>query len=121
MDALSEIPTGAERVRQLTDNFDSPNSNDSFRSLAEQVLEDIIVGGFGAIEMQLTGDPGRPIALWPVDGATIMMRTDWDGQSASPRYAQSTGKFGTKSTIPLNDDELIYIRLNGRSQRRGGA
>src|SRR5437016_2173277 len=32
--ALSEIPAGADRVRLLTDNFDSPNSNDSFRSLA---------------------------------------------------------------------------------------
>src|SRR2546430_9787169 len=42
--ALGEISQGADRIRLLTDNFDSPNSNDSFRSLAEQVLEDVIVG-----------------------------------------------------------------------------
>lgn len=52
--ALEEIPDGALRVRILTQNFDAPNPDDSFRSLAEQVLEDVIVGGFGAIELQAT-------------------------------------------------------------------
>ncbi len=113
--ALAELPDGAVRIRILTDNFDAPNAEDSFRSLAEQVLEDIIVGGYGAIEMQLTGDPVRPLALWPVDGASILMRTDWDGQPASPRYAQATGRMGAKSAIALNDDELIYVRLNART------
>lgn len=54
--ALETIPSGAERVRILTSNFESPNPDDSFRSLAEQVLEDIIVGGYGAIEVQV--NPG---------------------------------------------------------------
>ena len=43
---LAELPNGAERIAILTDNLDAPNSDDSFRSLAEQVLEDVIVGGF---------------------------------------------------------------------------
>ena len=47
--SLETIPNGAERVRILTSNFEAPNPDDSFRSLAEQVLEDIIVGGYGAI------------------------------------------------------------------------
>ncbi len=113
--ALADLAGGAERVRILTDNFDAPNPDDSFRSLAEQVLEDIIVGGFGALEVQLTGNEARPLVLWPVDGASILMRTDWDGRPTSPRYAQATGRFGPKSTIDLNDDELIYIRLNART------
>src|SRR5205085_3320561 len=50
--ALAEIPNGAERIALLADNLDAPNSDDSFRSFAEQVLEDIIVGGFGAVELQ---------------------------------------------------------------------
>src|SRR5271168_1659932 len=54
--ALEAIPDGGLRARLLTDNFDAPNPDDSFRSLAEQVLEDIIVGGFGAIEVQV--NPG---------------------------------------------------------------
>src|SRR5690349_14606904 len=54
--ALAELPGGAERVRALTDSLDTPNNSDSFRSLMEQVLEDVIVGGFGAIEVQATED-----------------------------------------------------------------
>ena len=53
---------GGSRV--LTENFEAPNPDDSFRSLVEQVLEDVIVGGFGAIELDLvegwTGFAGRP-------------------------------------------------------------
>jgi hypothetical protein len=110
-----EIPDAAERIRILTDNFDAPNSDDSFRSLAEQVLEDVIVGGFGAIEAQLSGDASRPLSLWPVDGASIRMRADWDGSPGSPRYVQMTAAFGPNAQIGLNDDELIYIRLNPRT------
>src|SRR5437660_2942464 len=113
--SLEQIPEGVARVRILTDNFASLNYDDSFRSFAEQVLEDVIVGGFGAAEVQLTDDPQRPLNIWPVDGATIRMRGDWNGQPDSPRYVQSTGRVGPDANISLNDDELIYIRLNPRT------
>lgn len=113
--ALTDIPNGAERVRLLTETLESPNPDDSFRSFTEQVLEDVIVGGFGAAEVMLTGDPSHPLVLWPVDGATVRMRTDWDGRPESPRYVQATGRFGPEGNIVLNDDELMYIRLNPRT------
>ena len=103
------------RSEIVTANFDAPNPDDSFRSFAEQVLEDIIVGGFGAIEIQRTNNTERPLVLWPVDGATIRMKPDWDGLPSSPRYVQDTGRVGADSKIVLNDDELIYIRLNART------
>jgi phage portal protein BeeE len=81
----------------------------------EQVLEDIIVGGFGAVEIQSTGDEQRPVLLWPVDGSTIRIRTDWDGRPDSPRYVQATGRLGPEANITLNDEELMYIRLNPRT------
>ena len=154
--ALEAIPDGAQRVRILTDNFDAPNPDDSFRTLAEQVLEDIIVGGFGAIEVQR--NPGgvsgvastvgespplsqkarqgwctrpklrstrqptaaiptqtMPLVLWPVDGASIRMNLDWDGSPQSQRYMQVNDQSRAKSQIKLDDDELIYIRLNPRT------
>jgi len=113
--AADSGPGLEERIRILTDNLDAPNVDDSFRSFSEQVLEDVIVGGFGAAEIQLTGDRNRPLVLWPVDGATIRMRADWDGQPSSPRYVQSTGRFGPEGNVTLNDDELMYIRLNPRT------
>jgi len=103
------------RMQILTENFDAPNPDDSFRSLAEQVLEDVIVGGFGAIEVENTGDPQRPLVLWPVDGATIRIKGDWDGLPGSARYVQVTGRYGPEAQVTLNDDELSYIRLNPRT------
>ncbi len=139
--SLETIPNGAERVRILTSNFEAPNPDDSFRSLAEQVLEDIIVGGYGAIEVQLSpewhgvgiGDgensptgslrsgageasaPTRalPLVMWPVDGASIRMNLEWDGSPHSQRYLQVLDQSNTK--VELDDDELIYIRLNPRT------
>jgi HK97 family phage portal protein len=112
---LKEIADGETRAQLLADNLDHPNHDDSFRSLSEQVLEDIIVGGFGAVEVQLSGDAQRPVNLFPVDGATIRMRTDWAGDPQAARYAQVTGRVGKDANIALNDDELMYIRLNPRT------
>ena len=113
--SLEQLPDAAARVMALTDNLDQPNPDDSFRSLAEQVLEDVIVGGFGAIEVQASGDPESPLVLWPVDGASIRMKADWDGRPDATRYLQATQEFGPAGQIELNDDELIYIRLNART------
>lgn len=103
------------RVQVLTFNLHSPNPDDSFRSLCEQVLEDLIVGGFGAIEVEATNDPNHPLGLWPVDGATINIRADWDGMPSSARYEQVTSRARMNANILLADDELIYMRLNPRT------
>src|ERR1700686_3874263 len=71
--SLDAIPDGVERAQMLTENFRAPNPDDSFRSFSEQVVEDIIVGGYGAIEVQDSGDAKRPLLFWPVDGASIRM------------------------------------------------
>jgi len=119
--ALEQLPDGARRIQVLTENFESPNPDDSFRSLAEQVLEDVIVGGFGAIELDLVegwsldSTDKSPLVMWPVDGATIRIMTDWDGRPDSPRYAQVTALNGADGQIVLNDNELSYIRLNPRT------
>ncbi|WP_158942070.1 phage portal protein [Granulicella sp. S190] len=103
------------RMQVLRRCLEEPNASDSFRVLWEQVLEDLLVGGFGAVEMEATGDPERPFHLWAVDGATIQIDTKWDGDPSKPRYAQATGRIGQEALVPLLDDELIYVRLNPRS------
>jgi len=45
--AMGDLPNAAERIALLTENFEQPNPEDSFRSMIEQVLEDVLVGGFG--------------------------------------------------------------------------
>jgi hypothetical protein len=99
------------RMNVLRECLEEPNASDSFRVL----LEDLLVGGFGAVEMEATGDPERPFHLWAVDGATIQIDTKWDGDPNKPRYAQATGRMGQEALVPLLDDELMYLRLNPRS------
>ena len=113
--SLADLPDAAERIAILTLNFEQPNPQDSFRSLIEQVLEDILVGGFGAIELDLSGDAERPLVLWPVDGASIRIRTDWNGNPAAPHYVQTTAPYAVGQEITLADEELAYIRLNART------
>jgi hypothetical protein len=123
--SIETVADCGERGLVLRNTLEGPNSGDSFRTLIEQVLEDALVGGYGAIEMESTGDAGHPFNLWAVDGATIKINAKWDGDPATPRYAQATGlamggdslqnAANTPGLIPLRDDELIYIRLNPRS------
>src|SRR5690242_2429710 len=42
--SIREMENAEQRMRTLTELFERPNPDDSFRSLAEQVLEDVIVG-----------------------------------------------------------------------------
>jgi phage portal protein BeeE len=116
----ADVPDAAARINLLRRSLEEPNAADSFRVLWEQVLEDLLVGGFGAVEMESTEDPAQPFRLWPVDGATIQIDPGWDGDPAKPRYAQNaTGlngnPLGKHSQIPLLDDELMYLRLNPRT------
>ena len=103
-----------ERAAALTRALDLPNESDSFRTMIEQVIEDTLVGGFGAAEIE-TGDGELPVRLYPVDGASIQVNANWKGDPSDPRYAQITGKLGKESLLPLRDDELMYVRLNSRS------
>ncbi len=111
------VPTEetTELLRVLRRSLESPNPVDSLRTVLEQVLEDVLVGGFGAAEIEPTGDPARPVRLWPVDGATIQMQQGWTGDANAPRYLQQTGRIGADALQPLLDRELMYVRLNART------
>ena len=103
------------RMRALRMVLEEPNDVDSFRTLLEQAIEDALTGGYGAIEMEATGDPERPAMLWPVDGASIRINGRWDGQAESARYAQAAPGQLESSAVELRDDQLMYIRMNPRS------
>jgi len=111
-------PEGSEdrnvRARALRRALESPNGGDSFRTLIEAVIEDVLVGGFGAVEMEATGDAALPVKLYPVDGATIQVNADWKGEADEPRYSQVRA-LGSGQGTELLDDELMYVRLNPRT------
>ena len=104
-----------KKLRGLRRALEEPNAVDSFRTLIEQAIEDALTGGFGAIEMEPTGDEDRPAMLWAVDGATIRINGRWDGHAETPRYAQAMPGQLESSAVELLDSQLIYIRMNPRS------
>jgi HK97 family phage portal protein len=103
------------KLRALRRCLEEPNATDSFRTLLEQVIEDALTGGYGAVEMEPTGDPERPALLWPVDGATIRVNPAWDGSQETPRYSQAMPGQMPDRAVDLRDDQLIYLRMNPRS------
>jgi hypothetical protein len=109
-----DVDERTERAEALRRAFDAPNETDSFRTFIEQVIEDVLVGGFGAAEIE-DGDADTPVRLYPVDGASIQVNAKWDGDANSPRDAQVTGKIGKDALLPLLDAELMYVRLNPRT------
>ena len=125
---LEEVPVDKlpgelrQRIMRATAMLQRPNNQDSWRVWLEQVLEDICVGGYGAAEIGIVGDgdaESRPAFLWPVDGQSIRLNVEWDGQPHTIRYTQSLGYVGltvaTHDPVPFTDDELIYFRLNPRT------
>ena len=112
---VSPTPENQALLKALKRTLQSPNPVDSLRTVLEQVLEDVLVGGFGAVEIETTGDPARPVRLWPVDGATVQMVPGWSSDAEEPRYLQQTGRVGADALQPLLDRELMYVRLNART------
>lgn len=79
---------------------------ESLRSLLDQVIEDVLVLDAGCIEKEKTIG-GDIVALWGVDGATIVPDPNWDGsQQDSPRYYQI---IDGRKVAELRNDQLIYI------------
>ena len=112
---VDDLAFAERKLRALRRTLEEPNAADSFRTLMEQVMEDVLTGGYGAIEMEPTGDGERPAMLWAVDGASVRINPRWDGQQETPRYAQALAGQLESSAIELRDDQLMYVRMNPRS------
>jgi len=111
----AQVENAQEKMNALRLALEEPNEGDSFRTLFEQVLEDVLVGGFGAIEMKATADVENPFQLYAVDGAAIQIDPKWNGNPDTPRYGFATGRPGADAVTPLRDDELLYLRMNPRT------
>jgi hypothetical protein len=100
------------QIDVVTACFQHPNRDDSFQTLIEQVIEDYLICGAGAIEPEVGGDPVRPLWMWPVDALSIQVYAAWTGDKNEARYLQTygNGNIGGQQGIPLRNDQLIYIR-----------
>ncbi len=115
-----KVANAESKMAALRRALEAPNAGDSFRTLFEQVLEDVLVGGFGAVEMVETHDRDAPVKLYPLDGAAVQVDPRWDGDAEVPHYGFVTGKPGVDSVTPMRDSELMYVRLNPRTHTAFG-
>lgn len=97
-------PSVEKAIRQL---FKIVNpKRESFESLIDMVIDDILVLDAGCIEKEKTFG-GDITALWGVDGATIIPDPTWTGQDQNqPRYTQS---IDGRDVADLRNDQLIYM------------
>ncbi len=85
---------------------------ESFRSLMDMVLEDLLVLDAGCIEKEKTLG-GKIAALYAVDGATIAPNPEWDGETPrQPRYDQF---INGRKVASFRNDELVYMMNSPRS------
>jgi len=104
----------AEMQLAIISLLSHPNSKtDSFRSMIEPVLEDMLVLDAGSIEV-VRNLRGVPVQLWVVDGATIRVSRTWDGDPTDFRYFwYPLNRYGAS----LLDQDLIYVMANPSSHR----
>lgn len=107
------------RIEIAANNLRNPNGDESFRVVMKQVLEDLVVGGYGTLEVVKTANPFLPTRLYTVDGATMRINTDWKGAPDIYRYSQSLGytgqSVGTHEAQQFYDDQIIYFKLHPRT------
>lgn len=104
-------------MREVQQLLDQPNElRDSYRSLIEPIIEDILVLDRGVISKNMDAKR-RPHALYAEDGATIKIYPAWSGEDAEPRYLFEDPT-GTRR-VPLRNDECIVIMANPATYRFG--
>jgi len=113
-----EEPADPRVVAAVTDLFRSVNlKGESFRTLLDLVIEDLLILDAGCIEKSKTLG-GQIYELTAVDGSTIVIDPTWDGSDPKrPRYAQYDN---FKLVCELRNDELIYMMLNPSTHRVTG-
>ena len=108
-----------QRIEAATEMFLRPNNDLTGRQMLEMLLEDLLVFGAGPLEVQENQSDARPLFLFPVDAQSIRINVNWQPGSREYRYSQGRGyvfsSVGTTEDVKLQDDELLYMRLNPRT------
>lgn len=112
----SDSPVNARKVDEIKRLLRQPNAKmESFRSMMEPVIEDMLVLDQGVIEVVPTkggriGASARPIAsLHNKNAANIVFDSSWDGSDLSqPRYYEMADD-GREVARYLNDELIVMI------------
>jgi HK97 family phage portal protein len=94
--------------------FANPNDEDTHRTFVSAVVEDLVEGDCGCIEIGRSGNPQRPMFLWTVDGFSMEFVL---GANDGIKFAQkqSMGYGVGLQTAPMNykyftGDQILYLK-----------
>lgn len=105
-------PYSRRQQKDVKRLFMRPNpANDSFRSFVEPLVEDIIVLDAGVVEKVRSLDDGLR-EMWPVDGATIKVNANWDGNADETRYYWYPDY---KERATFKNEDILYMMANPRT------
>lgn len=111
VDPTKPVDQGLQREIRDRLMFSNPKS-ESFTTMIQQVVEDILVLDAGSIEIE-RNLRGEPLYLHPVDGGTIRVNRLWDGSDPDePRYFWYPDNF---ERARYRNDEFIYIMETPRT------
>ena len=117
-DIVKDDPDGPEPSealkKRIRDFLKSPNQlGDSFRSLIEPLIEDLLVLDAGVIEKERTYR-GDLVALHPVDAAQIRVSKYWDGNPDEARYYYYPDDFERAKFI---NADMVYLMESSATYR----
>lgn len=97
------------QIKVIENCISNPNNSDTYRSLIGTAIEDVLTGDCGAIEVCVGSDMQRPIWLYPVDGYSIKVATNFVTSPTDIKYIQNNND---GKEVKLQDQELIYMKMN---------
>ena len=99
-------------VKECADLFNFVNETRiSINWLLNMIVEDILVVDAGVIEKEHAAG-GKIVALWPIDGCTIMPLSKWSGKENDDRYVQI---YDSKVVARFKNSDIVYMMQNPRT------
>lgn len=77
-----------KQLEALNAVFESPNANDTWITMVEKWVEDMLVLGWSTTVIKEWNKPEHPLLLFPSDAASFQLYMDWAGDPKQRRYAQ---------------------------------
>ena len=105
-------------IRAVENVIKNPNETDDYRSFWGQIINETLIGDNGAAEIVFTGNPQKPMKLYPVNGFSLEYVNGFYENPDYPRFCQRIGHYG--DPVYLRDEDVLYIQHNKTTDRQFG-
>lgn len=107
---LEELKEEQEkRIQACKKFFAQPNDDDDFVTFFHKTMHDVLVMDAGAAEKEFD-DQGSIVALWPVAGESVRIKTNEHGQVLGYIQGEQVAK-----PVEFDEDSLVYFISNPRT------